>query len=119
MTNKKKSAIALRASVGLSVLMVGCAAAVGAAEPSAPAPAATATSAFSSEAPAPSPAPSSPTRGGALPVVPVGGGACIAGLNCGCIRYITCPGTIPHHHPAPANDHPPDAPGPGPGPGGG
>jgi hypothetical protein len=45
--------------------------------------------------------------GGALPVQPVGGGACIIGLNCGCIRGITCPGTIPHHHPAPTNDHQP------------
>jgi len=53
------------------------------------------------------------------PVVPVGGGACIIGLNCGCIRGITCPGTV-HHPPAPASEHPPDAPaGPGPGPGGG
>jgi len=103
--------------VGLSVLMVGCAAAVGAAQPSAPAPAAT--SAFASAAQAPTPAPGGLTRGGALPVVPVGGGACIIGLNCGCIRGITCPGTV-HHPPAPANAHPPDAPaGPGPGPGGG
>jgi hypothetical protein len=53
------------------------------------------------------------TGAGALPVVPVGGGACIIGLNCGCIRGITCPGTV-HHRPAPANAHPHDPPvGPG------
>ena len=33
----------------------------------------------------PRPHPSGPTTGGAMPVVPVGGGACIVGLNCGCI----------------------------------
>ncbi len=38
------------------------------------------------------PVPPSPsTPGGALPVRPAGGGACIIGLNCGCIRNITCP----------------------------
>jgi hypothetical protein len=65
--------------------------------------------------PAPTPAPAPGDRaggGGALPVVPVGGSGCIAGLNCGCIRYITCPGTV-RHRPAPAtvNNRPPDAPG--------
>src|SRR5271156_3627635 len=45
--------------------------------------------------------------GGALPVQPVGGGACIIGLNCGCIRAIPCPVTTPHHHPAATNDHQP------------
>ena len=29
--------------------------------------------------------------GGALPARPAGGGACITGLNCDCIRNITCP----------------------------
>ncbi len=43
---------------------------------------------------------------------PDGGGACIIGLNCGCIRNITCP--TPHRRPAPANDTPHSAPaGPG------
>ncbi len=71
---------------------------------------------LSSETPTPGPAPGDRADGGgALPVVPVGGSGCISGLNCGCIRYVTCPGTVRHHHPAPANDHPPDAPGPGPG----
>ncbi len=56
--------------------------------------------------------------GGAFPVVPVGGGACIAGLNCGCIRNVTCPGTVRHRPPPPAvkpppNADPPGAPGPG------
>jgi hypothetical protein len=46
---------------------------------------------------------------GTLPVIPDGGGACIIGLNCGCIRGITCPGTV-HHRPAPATGHPHDAP---------
>lgn len=62
----------------------------------------------SSTAPAPPPAP-----GGALPVRPAGGGACIIGLNCGCIRYITCPGSHPRppvtnsqQHPAPAPQDP-------------
>jgi len=70
--------------------------------------------ATASMASTPSPHPSGPTTGGgAVPVVPVGGGACIIGLNCGCIRGITCPGTV-HHRPAPSNDHPHDPPaGPG------
>ncbi len=47
-----------------------------------------------------------------MPVVPVGGGACIVGLNCGCIPRLTCP--TPHRRPAPVNDRPRDAPaGPG------
>jgi hypothetical protein len=59
---------------------------------------------------APPPHPSGPTAaGGALPVVPAGGGGCIIGLNCGCIRGITCPGAV-HRRPAPANDHPHDPP---------
>ncbi len=79
----------------------------------------TASTAVSSETPAPPPNPSGPTGGGgALPVVPAAG-ACIIGLNCGCIRNITCPGAV-HHRPAPSNDHPQvPAAGPLPGPGGG
>lgn len=43
---------------------------------------------------------------------PDGGGACIIGLNCGCIRNITCP--APHRRPAPDNGKPHSArPGPG------
>ncbi len=38
--------------------------------------------------------------GGALPVQPVGGGACISGLNCGCIPYVTCPWNRRVHRPA-------------------
>ncbi len=43
--------------------------------------------------------------GGAIPVQPVGGGACIIGLNCGCIPHRTCP--TPHARPgtAGANQH--------------
>ena len=48
--------------------------------------------------PAPSPTPGDPS--GAFPAQPVGGGACIAGLNCGCIPRLTCP--TPHRRPAPA-----------------
>ncbi|HTY35250.1 hypothetical protein [Mycobacterium sp.] len=57
-------------------------------------------------------APSGSDGGGALPVQPVGGGACIIGLNCGCIPRITCPtpharpgtaGTNQHNAPAPQN----------------
>ncbi len=35
--------------------------------------------------------------GGALPVEPVGGGGCVAGLNCGCIPNVTCPRPHPRH----------------------
>jgi len=52
----------------------------------APVAATTTTAAASASA---SPAP--PTPRGALPVQPVGGGGCIIGLNCGCIRNVTCP----------------------------
>ncbi len=62
--------------------------------------------------PAPPPHPSVTTGRGALPVVPVGGGGCIIGLNCGCVH--NCPNQ--HRHPAPAIVHPSDAPA---GPGGG
>ena len=53
--------------------------------------------------PAPPPAPGSP--GGAFPAVPVGGGGCFIGLNCGCIPRLTCP--TPHRRPpavAPGHD---------------
>lgn len=51
-----------------------------------------------------SPAPPSPANpGGALPVRPAGGGGCIIGMNCGCIRNITCP--KPHaRHPGVVGD---------------
>src|ERR1700758_4461664 len=85
MTNIGKSAVALRASAGLFVLMVGCGAALGGVEQSAPTPGSSAAL-----------APSSP---------------CFIGLNCGCIR--NCPTTVPHHPPAPTDDHPNvDPPGP-------
>ena len=68
----------------------------------------TTTAASTITEPGPPPAP-----GGALPVRPAGGGACIIGLNCGCIRYITCPGSHPRppvtnsqQHPAPAPQDP-------------
>jgi hypothetical protein len=56
--------------------------------------------------PAPPPHPSATTGGGALPVVPVGGGGCIIGLNCGCVHNCS----NQHRHPAPATVHPSDAP---------
>ncbi len=70
-------------------------------------------SASSSVVPAP-PSPGDVTGGGggALPVQPVGGGACIIGLNCGCIRNYTCPkprashpdtGNGQHNAPGPQN----------------
>jgi hypothetical protein len=123
--NKGRTAIALRGAVAVFVLMVGCGAAVGA-QPSAPPPDMPATSALSSEIPLPPGDPGGLTGGGALPVVPAklaplpDPGGCIIGLNCGCIRGLTCPGTVPHHHPAPDNGDPSGAPAvPGPGPGGG
>jgi hypothetical protein len=115
--NTGRTAIALRAGAGLFVLMVGCGAVAGGVSQSgAPTPT-TATSALSSETPPPPKDPGDPTGGGgALPVRPI---ICYAGLNCGCIRGITCPGTIPHHHhPAPTNDQPHDAPGDAPAGGG-
>ena len=121
MTNVGRSEVALRACAGLFVVMVGCGAAVVGAGASAPAPDKTATNAMSSEAPAPPGNLGGPSgSGGALPVVPVGGGGCIPGLNCGCIRGITCPGTYPHHHPTVTNGQPNGAPAaPHPGGGGG
>jgi hypothetical protein len=102
MTSIGRSEVALRLGAGLSVLMVGWGAVgVGASEL---APDTTATiPMFSGEAPASVLAPKGPS--------------CIIGLNCGCIH--SC-GPVPHHNPAPANDHPPDAPAaPRPAPGGG
>ncbi|ORW97710.1 hypothetical protein AWB92_03405 [Mycobacterium sp. IEC1808] len=43
--------------------------------------------------------------GGAIPVQPVGGGACVIGLNCGCIPHRTCPTPHPHPGTAGANQH--------------
>ena len=51
----------------------------------------------SSAAVTPAPAPTPKDPGGAFPAVPVGGGGCYIGLNCGCIPRITCP--TPHRHP--------------------
>jgi hypothetical protein len=68
------------------------------------------TSASTSAVPAP-PSPGDGAGGGALPVQPAGGGACIIGLNCGCIPHRTCP--TPHAvHPgnAGANQHTAPAP---------
>ena len=119
MLNKSRTPVALRVGVGLFVFMAGCGAGVGVLAQSGALTATTAKSALSSETPASATDPGGTTGGGgAVPVVPAAG-ACIIGLNCGCIRGITCPGTIPHHHHAPGADHP-DAPaGPDPGPGGG
>jgi len=56
-------------------------------------------------APSSSVAPAADGGGGAISVQPVGGGACIIGLNCGCIPHRTCP--TPHARPgtAGANQH--------------
>jgi hypothetical protein len=114
MTNIGRSKAALRASAGLLVLMVGCGAAVVGVEQSAPTTGTSATTAMPSETLAPPPAPSGPTGGGgadgALRVVPVGGGGCVIGLNCGCIGR-NCPPFFPqHHNSAPADGHPNNAP---------
>jgi hypothetical protein len=58
------------------------------------------TSASSSVTVTPPPSPTPADPGGAFPAVPAGGGACIIGLNCGCIPRITCP--TPRRHPGPA-----------------
>jgi hypothetical protein len=114
--NKGRTAIALRGGAAVFVLAVGVVS-----QSLANTPAAGAASAIASETQAPPKDPGGPGGGGgadgALPVVPAHGG-CIIGLNCGCIRGITCPGTVQHRRPAPVNDHPHDAPA-GPGPGGG
>lgn len=117
MTNDGKRTIALRASAGLFVLTVACGVAV-AAQPIAATPDTLAAIASSNEMPLTPEDPGGLTSGGALPVVPArlaplpDPGGCISGLNCGCIRGLTCPGTIPHHHPTQANGHPQDAPPP-------
>ena len=115
--DKGRTAITLRAAAAMFVLMVGCGAAVGA-QASPPTPDAPATGAPSSEMPAPPEDPGGLTGGGALPVVPARlaplpqPGGCIIGLDCGCIRGVTCPGSTPHHKPAPGDGHPQDAPPP-------
>jgi hypothetical protein len=48
--------------------------------------------------------------GGAITVRPVGGGACIIGLNCGCIPHRTCP--TPHPRPGTAGAEQHNAPAP-------
>jgi hypothetical protein len=55
-------------------------------------------------------APTGTDGGGAIPVQPVGGGACIIGLNCGCIPHHTCP--TPHLRPGTAGANPHNAPPP-------
>jgi len=107
-----RTAITLGAGAGLLVLVLGCGAVAGGVSQSgAPTPT-RATSALSSETPLPPNDPGGPTRGGsALPVRPIMG--CYLGLNCGCIRGITCPGTVHHHRATPNNNNqPPDAPPP-------
>ncbi len=54
--------------------------------------------------------PAAPDGGGAIIVQPVGGGACIIGLNCGCIPHRTCP--TPHSRPGTAGANQHDAPAP-------
>ena len=55
--------------------------------------------------PSSSVAPAPPAPGGAIPVQPVGGGACIIGLNCGCIPHRTCPTPHPRPGTSGANQH--------------
>ncbi|OSC25408.1 hypothetical protein B8W69_19160 [Mycobacterium vulneris] len=66
------------------------------------APAATATPSVVTPAP--------PAPGGAVPVQPVGGGGCIIGLNCGCIRKVTCPSPHPRRPSVDSNQHAAPAP---------
>ena len=120
MRNVGRSEVALRASAGLFVVMVGCGAAVVGAGASALAPDTTATNAMSSETPAPPTNPGGPSgSGGALPVVPppeAASSASTAGA------FVASPvlGPHPHHHPATTNGHPNVAPAaPRPGSGGG
>lgn len=54
--------------------------------------------------------PAPPAPGGAVPVQPVGGGGCIIGLNCGCIRNVTCPAPHPRRPNADNNQHSAPAP---------
>lgn len=64
----------------------------------------------SAMSPSSSPAVAGSGGGGAIPVQPVGGGACIIGLNCGCIPHHTCP--TPHTHPGTAGANQHDVPAP-------
>ncbi|OBI43853.1 hypothetical protein A5708_17895 [Mycobacterium colombiense] len=66
------------------------------------APAATATPSVVTPAP--------PAPGGSVPVQPVGGGGCIIGLNCGCIRNVTCPSPHPRRPNVDNNQHAAPAP---------
>ena len=61
-------------------------------------------------APSSSVAPTDGGGGGAITVRPVGGGACIIGLNCGCIPHRTCP--TPHPRPGTAGGDQHNAPAP-------
>ncbi|MBW0016222.1 MAG: hypothetical protein JO236_01535 [Mycobacterium sp.] len=62
---------------------------------------------------APAPDPGDPRGGGgALPVRPAGGGACIVGLNCGCIPRLTCPSPHPRAGGANGASHAPGPPAP-------
>jgi hypothetical protein len=55
---------------------------------------------------APSPSVAPTAGGGAISVRPAGGGgACIVGLNCGCIPHRTCPTPHPRPGTAGANQH--------------
>ncbi len=60
--------------------------------------------------PSPSVAATGSGEGGAIAVQPVGGGACIIGLNCGCIPHRTCP--TPHARPGTAGGNQHNAPAP-------
>lgn len=108
--DKGTTAIAVRGAAAM-FLIVGSGATVGA-RASAPTPAAPAASAVSSEIPAPPGDSGGLTGGGALRVVPARlaplpePGGCIIGLDCGCIRGLTCPGSTPHRKPAPADGQP-------------
>ncbi|MCV7092524.1 hypothetical protein [Mycobacterium interjectum] len=55
-------------------------------------------------------APTGGDGGGAITVQPVGGGACIIGLNCGCLPRRTCP--TPHPRPGTAGAEQHNAPAP-------
>ncbi|SPM27037.1 hypothetical protein [Mycobacterium terramassiliense] len=50
-------------------------------------------------------APTGGDGGGAITVQPVGGGACIIGLNCGCLPRRTCPTPHPRQGTAGADQH--------------
>jgi hypothetical protein len=115
--DKGRTAIALLGAA--LVLMVGCGVAV-AAPAGAPASDTPKASARSSEMPSTPQDSDGRTGGGALRVVPARlaplpePGGCIIGLDCGCIRGVTCVGTVPHHKPAPTGGEPQSAPPPPP-----